>query len=91
LIKNRLIPIEAFLDVYSFRVVQAWELMVPMTVLARYQVSDGVWENFEYLYVHAKAWTEKHDNGNYPKHTPRAKLPAFESLFPTNHQTERIP
>ena len=76
LVKNRLIPEEAFLDVYSFRVVQAWELMEPLTVLARYNVGNAIWENFEYLYVRALAWSKRHANGNYPKHVPRATLPA---------------
>lgn len=82
LVKNRLIPVAAFLDVYSFRVIQAWELMVPIIVLARYPDNDGVWENFEYLYVQANAWSKQHGGGNYPKHVPRASLPKFETLFP---------
>lgn len=82
LVKNRLIPVDAFLDVYSFRVVQAWELMVPITVLARHNASDAIWENFEYLYVKALAWTERHEHGNYPAHVAHASLPKFETLFP---------
>lgn len=83
LVKNRLIPEDAFLDVYSFRVVQAWELMEPMTVLARHNVSAAVWENFEYLYVRALAWSKRHPDGAYPKNVPRAKLPAFEDVVPS--------
>lgn len=82
LVKNKLIPVDAFLDVYSFRIVQAWELMVPITVLARHNSSDAVWENFEYLYIKGLEWSEKHGHGNYPKHTKHAHLPSFESLFP---------
>lgn len=81
LVKNRLIPVDAFLDVYAFRVIQAWELMEPITVLARFQVGDGVWENFEYLYVASLDWSAKHQNGNYPPHFRRAPLPKFETLF----------
>jgi hypothetical protein len=82
LVKNKLIPEDAFLDVYSFRVVQAWELMQPMTVLARRNVSAAVWENFEYLYVRATEWTERHPDGAYPKQLRRAKLPPFEEVVP---------
>ena len=82
LVKNRLIPENAFLDVYAFRVVQAWELMQPMTVLARHNVGDGVWENFEFLYVRATEWVKRHPNGSYPKHVPRTKLPSFEDAVP---------
>jgi hypothetical protein len=82
LVKNRLIPVDAFLDVYSFRIVQAWELMVPITVLARHNSSDAIWENFEYLYVKGIAWGDRHKHGNYPAHVAHASLPTFESLFP---------
>lgn len=82
LVKNRLIPVDAFLDVYSFRVIQAWELMEPITVLARYETSASIWENFEYLYVASLNWGAKHDKGNYPAHFRHAPLPAFEKLFP---------
>jgi hypothetical protein len=82
LVKNRLIPVDAFLDVYSFRVIQAWELMEPITVLARYETSASIWENFEYLYVASLDWAAKHDKGNYPAHFRHAPLPAFEHVFP---------
>jgi hypothetical protein len=82
LVKNRLIPVDAFLDVYSFRVIQAWELMQPITVLARYRASDAIWENFEYLYIASLDWDLKHRHGNYPSHVKRAPLPKFETLFP---------
>lgn len=82
LVKNRLIPEEAFLDVYNFRVIQAWQLMVPITVLARHNVGDSIWENFEYLYVRALGWAERHVNGNYPRHVPRAVLPNLAATFP---------
>jgi hypothetical protein len=81
LVKNHLISEEAFLDVYNFRVIQAWQLMAPITVLGRYKVGDSIWENFEYLYVRALAWAQRHANGNYPKHVPRARLPKFETIF----------
>ncbi len=82
LVKNRLIPVDAFLDVYSFRISQAWELMEPVTVLARHNAGEAIWENFEYLYVAAQRWNKKHHNGNYPSHIAHATLPPFEELFP---------
>jgi len=81
LVKNRLIPEDAFLDVYAFRVIQAWEMMAPITVLARHDVGDAIWENFEYLYIRASQWSAQHRDSNYPKHVPRAKLPAFETVI----------
>jgi hypothetical protein len=82
MVKNRLIPVDAFLDVYSFRIIQAWELMRPITVLARFNVNDGVWENFEYLYMCGLDWVKKHSTGNYPKHMKRAPLPPIETVLP---------
>ncbi|MGZ3523108.1 MAG: hypothetical protein ACXWNK_11225 [Vulcanimicrobiaceae bacterium] len=82
MVKNRLIPIEPFLDVYSFRIVQAWELMQPITVLARYNVGNAIWENFEFLYICGLDWTKRHGDGNYPKHMRRANLPSVEAVFP---------
>jgi hypothetical protein len=82
LVKNRLIPVDAFLDVYAFRIVQAWELMEPITVLARYNVANSVWENFEFLYICGLDWVKKHGEGNYPKRMRRAKLPDIDTIFP---------
>lgn len=85
LVKNRLIPVDLFLDVYSFRIIQAWELMEPITVLARYNVGDGIWENFEFLYVAAQDWAAKRERSaysTYPKHVRRAKLPPIETVVP---------
>ena len=63
------------LGVYAFRIVQAWEILEPIIPIARYGVGDGVWENFEYLYIRAKAWTKNHPEGSFPKHIQRVKLP----------------
>jgi len=82
LVKNRLIPIDAFLDVYSFRVRQAWKLMEPLVVLVRRHAYAAVWENFEFLYVRASEWIEKHPEGNYPRNVPHAQLPPYDELYP---------
>ena len=77
LVKNRLIPADAFLDVYSYRVMQAWKIIEPAAAVIRPVVSDAVWENFEYLYVKAEDWTKLHQHGTYPKHLRRLKLAPF--------------
>lgn len=77
LVKNRLIPVEAFLDVYSFRVQQAWKVIEPVATLVRPHVGDAVWENFEYLYVKAEDWSKAHRHGTYPKHLRRVTLAPF--------------
>lgn len=85
LVKNKLIPEDAFMDVYSFRIIQAWELMEPITVLARHNVSASVWENFEYLYVRGLDWISRHPNGSFPKHIKHAKLPQFRDVVPPGY------
>jgi len=78
LVKNRLIPIDAFLDVYSFRVIQAWKVTEPILALVRPAAGDSMWENFEYLYVKAKDWERAYAaHGTYPKHVRRVKIPPF--------------
>jgi hypothetical protein len=78
LVKNRLIPIDAFLDVYSYRVMQAWKVIEPVAALVRPHAGDATWENFEYLYVKAEDHEKKHAGvGTYPKHVRRVKIPPF--------------
>jgi hypothetical protein len=85
LVKNRLIPEEAFMDVYAFRIVEAWKLMEPITVIARHNVSEAVWENFEYLYVRGLEWATRHGAGTFPKRVRRAKLPDFHDVVPPGY------
>ena len=76
LLKYKLIPEEAFLDVYTDVVIQTWDLMLPLTALLRSR-NENIWENFEYMYVRAKAFDERYQRGNFPKGVPRAKVPEF--------------
>jgi hypothetical protein len=72
LVKNRLIPEDAFLDVYSYRVQHAWKIIEPMAKFVRSYMGNATWENFEYLYIKSEDWDKKHADGNYPKHVRRA-------------------
>lgn len=75
LIKHRLIPEETFMDVYSYRVLQAWNLVEDVVALRRQGAgSNAHWENFEYLVVRARAFSAKHPDGWYPRGTPRLRL-----------------
>jgi hypothetical protein len=53
-----------------------WDLLAPIVALeAAYR--NGVntsFEHFDYLAVQARAWTEKHPHGDYPKNLPRLPL-----------------
>ena len=75
LVKHNLIPEESLLDVYSGRVVQAWDLIEPVVPLVRKRGGIVVWENFEYLVVQARKWSKQHAQGAYPKGTPRLHIP----------------
>lgn len=75
LVKNRLIPEAAFLDVYSYRVQHAWKIIEPMAAFVRPFLGSATWENFEYLYVKSEDWEKKYADGNYPKHVRRVHLP----------------
>lgn len=86
LLKHKLIPEDAFMDVYCGRAARAWEVMLPMTSLLRYNVNDALWENFEYMYVRAKVWMARHEHGSYPKDAPRAEVPRFEFPLPAPEQ-----
>jgi hypothetical protein len=83
LVKNRLIPIDAFLDVYAYRVMQAWKVIEPVAALVRPHVDDAIWENFEYLCVKAEDYVSTRGaRGTYPKHVRRLSIPPFSAPPP---------
>jgi hypothetical protein len=73
LVKNKLIPEDEFMDIYDYRVLQAWEIVRPVVALRR-MVNSRLWENFEYLAARAKQYGENHRGGTYPKGAPRMDL-----------------
>jgi hypothetical protein len=82
LVKNKLIPEQAFLDVYSYRVQHAWKIIEPMAKHIRYYAGNATWENFEYLYVRSEDWERSHADGNYPKHVRRVPAALAPSTAP---------
>jgi hypothetical protein len=76
LVKHKLISEEALLDVYSVRVIQAWEIVEGLIPLMRQRGGAVVWENFEYLVVRAREWDVNHPQGAYPKGVPRIQIDA---------------
>jgi hypothetical protein len=71
LVKHDLIPESSLLDVYSGRVIQAWEIIEGVVPLVRRRGGPSVWENFEYLVVRSHEWNARHPQGAYPKGAPR--------------------
>jgi hypothetical protein len=74
LVKHDLIPEESLLDVYSTRVIGAWEIIEGIVPLVRGRAGPTVWENFEYLVVQARKWLAQHPDGAYPTGAPRLQI-----------------
>jgi hypothetical protein len=74
LIKHRLIPEEPFMDVYSSRLITAWEIVEPVVAIRRRSGDKSLWENFEYLVVRAKAWEKQFPGGAYPARAVRLSI-----------------
>lgn len=71
LVKHNLIPEEPFMDVYSNRILMAWNILQPVIAIVRRRGDPSFWENFEYLVVQAKVWENQNPHGAYPKDAPR--------------------
>ena len=75
LIKHRLIPEEAFMDVYSARVLSAWDLVEEIMAIRRRCGDPSLWENFEYLAVRSRAWERNNPGGSFPATEQRLQIP----------------
>ncbi len=72
LVKNGLIPEGPFMDVYSFRILRAWDLVEPVVAIVRRRVPQ-VWENFEYLVVRAERYIAQNPS-TYPHGMARKQM-----------------
>jgi hypothetical protein len=74
LVKNGIVDEALFLDEYVTQVIGAWSTMESFVALIRDGSGDvGLWDNFEYLTVRARAFLEAHPT-TYPKGVPRIPL-----------------
>ncbi|HME82735.1 MAG TPA: hypothetical protein VKF82_11775 [Candidatus Eremiobacteraceae bacterium] len=74
LVKQRLIPAEAIMDVYSWVLVNDWKDGEDLIAISRRVGGSGIWENFEYLVVLAREWLDSHQGSAYPKGARRIAL-----------------
>ncbi|GAC1470583.1 MAG: hypothetical protein PVSMB1_18730 [Gemmatimonadaceae bacterium] len=74
LIKHNLIPEEPFMDVYSARLLSAWDMLEEIVAIRRRRGDPSLWENFEYLAARAKAWERVHPRGAYPASEARLQI-----------------
>ena len=87
LAKQRLIPVDAVVDVFAFRVVRDWEVGEQLIAICRRKDGPGVWENFEYLVVESKEYIAKNPNGTYPK--DKMRLPLVDEYLAVDTEAKR--
>jgi hypothetical protein len=74
LVKNGIVDERLLLDEYVTQVIGAWGTLESFVALIRDGSGDvGLWDNFEYLTVRARAFIEAHPT-TYPKGVPRIPL-----------------
>jgi hypothetical protein len=74
LVKRGLLDRDNALDIWSAYIRMEWERLAPFVALFRRNGSDSVYENFEYLAVHAEDWMKQYPNGTFPKGMRRLKI-----------------
>jgi hypothetical protein len=74
LVKNGIVDETLLLDEYVTQIIATWNRLEPYTAMTRDAANDiGVWDNFEYLTVRARAFLAKYPT-TYPKGVPRIPL-----------------
>lgn len=74
LVKNGVVDETLLLDEYVTQVIATWQRLEPYTAMTREATNDiGMWDNFEYLTVRARAFLAAHPT-TYPKGVPRIPL-----------------
>jgi len=74
LLKTGLVEPDLALEMWSANAEADWENLKPVTAIARRDVGDVLWENFEYLAVISKDWLAAHPKGAYPSATRRLEV-----------------
>jgi hypothetical protein len=74
LVKHDLIPEEPFMDVYSARLLYAWNIVEEIVAIRRRRGDPSLWENFEYLVVRAREWERQHPDGAFPSTSQRLQI-----------------
>jgi hypothetical protein len=74
LVKIGLLDRELALDFWSGLTPTYWANLAPFTAIARRELGDVLWENFEYLAVLCQDWLAAHPSGAYPSGTRRIGL-----------------
>jgi hypothetical protein len=74
LLKNNLVDENAWMDLFARLVVAYWSRLEQVVAIMRRQRGDSQYANFEYMAVRAREWLREHPSGDFPGHTPRAKI-----------------
>ena len=70
-VKHRLIDEGPLLDLAFGQIIEFWEMLLPVTEIRRQRTGPSLYENFEYLAVRARQWSDERPAGSYPKNLPR--------------------
>jgi hypothetical protein len=80
-VKTGIIDRHIACDFWAFVVLRNWNALLPVTTFIRVAVqTDALWENFEYMAMLSKTYSERHPS-SYPSKAPR--MPMDESLLDT--------
>ena len=75
LVKHEIIEKTIALDMWALVITINWDRLAPFVAQRRrFAGRQSVWENFEYLTVLAREWTQQHPDGVYPKGVVRIPL-----------------
>lgn len=74
MVKHGFIIEGPYLDLASFAVVTAWDLISPSIGLAREHFGLGLYENFEYLAAKSKRYVDAYPSGRFPRGVKRSPI-----------------
>jgi hypothetical protein len=78
-VKTGIIDRHIACDFWAFVVLRNWNALLPVTTYVRAAVqTDALWENFEYMAMLSKTYSEQYPS-SYPPHAPR--MPPDRSLL----------
>lgn len=81
-VKSGIIDRRIACDSWAYVVLRNWNALLPVTTFVRESIkTKAIWENFEYMAVLAKQFSDKYPNGSYPPGFPR--MPEDRSLIET--------
>jgi len=86
-VKSRIIDRHIACDFWSYIVLRNWNALLPVTTYVRQALhTEALWENFEYMAMLSKRYSEKHAS-DYPSNMPH--MPKDNSLIEMVNSLDR--